>query len=271
MINWERVARELERLCIDQGVDLKMDILIEACTVPPSIVERVEAVERDVEQHVVDIETASLWGKLSTRQRAHLEKLHAAAQAKDPSITESAQRRCALQASTGKIIVIAMLNPGTDTGVVMYEGRSEAQTAEGITWIGTTEADMLMRFWQLIKGHPIVTYNGFSFDAPYIICRSMQHGIPPTQRIAPRWYERERHLDIREELSCFGRMKVYDLAFTCELYGVPSPKGAMDGSMVEAAYQAGEILKIAEYCLDDVEATATLLPHVARGMPFWTK
>jgi len=221
--------------------------------------------------YVVDIETASCWASLNDRQRAHLEKLHVAAQAKDPSIKESAQRRCALQPATGKIIVIGMLNPATDTGVVLYEGRAPAQTIEGITWIGTTEADMLMRFWQIIKGHPIVTFNGFNFDAPMLVGRSMYKGIPPTQRIAPRWYERDRHLDIREELSCFGRMKAYDLAFTCDLFGVPSPKGEMDGSMVEAAYEAGEILKIAEYCLDDVEATSSLLPLVARGMPFWTK
>jgi hypothetical protein len=59
MINWEYVARTLERLCLRYHIDPQMEELIAACTVPPSIAERVEAVEREVEQNVKAVEATT--------------------------------------------------------------------------------------------------------------------------------------------------------------------------------------------------------------------
>jgi len=220
---------------------------------------------------VVDSECVSLWDKLSERQRAHLEKLHAAAQAKNPALTETAADRCALEPATGKAIVIGILNPVVKRGAVLYEGSGPTRREDGIDWIQCSEAEMLSYLWRTIQGRQIVTFNGFSFDGPFLTGRSYIHGIKPLHRCASRWYDRDVHMDLREELSIWGKAKAYNLDFTCELLGIPSPKGELDGSKVGEWYRAGRIAEIAAYCLRDLWATTALWQHLAPCLPSWTK
>ncbi len=141
-----------------------------------------------------------------------------------------------------------------------------------IAWTSGSEKQMLQRFWRIVQGRQLVTFNGFSFDCPYLVARSIYCGVKPLQRINPRWYSRNCNLDLREELAALSRsVKVYSLAFTCELFGIQSPKGEMDGSMVGDYYQQGRVQEIAQYNLQDVRATAALLRKVEPILPMWEK
>lgn len=224
---------------------------------------------------VVDIECVSAWDKLSDYQRGRLDLLHEKAMMKDPSIAEDAEDTCALQAATGKIIVIGLLNPVQNRGEVLYEGnicQKGVQDERGIAWSTGSERQILQRFWKLVQGRQIITFNGMSFDAPYIVARSLYTGVRPTQRINPRWYDRRFHMDLREELSVFGKQKAYSLEFTCELFGEPSPKTLMSGGDVGAYYRAGRIREIADYCINyDCRSTAGLWRKLSPVLPEWTK
>ena len=52
----------------------------------------------------------------------------------------------------------------------------------------------------------------------------------------------------------------YDVV--CRRFGVESPKGRMDGSMVGESARQGRYDEIAEYCLRDTVATADLFRHL---------
>jgi len=224
---------------------------------------------------VVDLECISAFDLLSDYQRGRLEILHEKAMAKDSSITEDVENTCALQAATGRIIVIGLLNPVQNRGEVLFDGdvcQKGTPDESGITWSTGSERQILQRFWKLVQGRQIITFNGMSFDAPYLVARSLYTGVWPTQRINPRWYERRVHMDLREELSVFGKQKAYSLEFTCELFGIQSPKILMSGADVGAYYRAGRIREIADYCINyDCRSTAELWRRLAPVLPDWTK
>lgn len=220
---------------------------------------------------ICDIECVGTYPLLSDWARGHLDRLHE--NSKD-AFLESAEDRCALQPATGRIVSIALLNPAMDAGEVIYDGDFQIgqPDEDRIAWTTGSEKQMLERFWRIVQGRQLITFNGFSFDCPYLVARSIYCGVKPMQRIAPRWYTRSCNLDLREELSALSRsVKVYSLAFACELFGIPSPKRDMDGSMVGAYYRQGRVREIAEYNLQDDRATAALLRKVAPVLPDWEK
>ncbi len=220
---------------------------------------------------VCDIETVSAWELLTDYQRGHLANLHE--KSKD-AFVEDVEDKCALQPSTNRIVSIALFNPVLDAGEVIYDGEFKPGRPDEnrIAWTTGNEKQMLERFWYIVQGRQLVTFNGYSFDCPHLVARSLYCEVQPTQRINPRWYERRCNLDLREELSALSRsVKVYSLAFTCELFGLPSPKGEMDGSMVGAYYRSGRVREIAEYNLGDVRATGRLLKKVEPFLPAWEK
>jgi hypothetical protein len=72
-------------------------------------------------------------------------------------------------------------------------------------------------------------------------------------------------------LSVFGKVKAYNLAFMCEMLGIPSPKGELDGSRVGEWYRAERTAEIAAYCLRDLRATGAMWHRLAPALPAWTK
>ena len=59
-----------------------------------------------------------------------------------------------------------------------------------------------------------------------------------------------------------ARQGCYSLDYWCRRFGVESPKGSMDGSMVAGKARAGHYDEIAEYCLRDTRATADLFQRL---------
>lgn len=119
-----------------------------------------------------------------------------------------------------------------------------------------SEPDLLKAFWALAsKAECVVSYNGRGFDVPFVVTRSLIHGIPArVDLVSGRWSLRP-HLDLFELVSQRGRGPS-KLDVVCWALGIESPKEVMDGSMVAPAYAKGEILKIAEYNAHDVRATS---------------
>jgi hypothetical protein len=121
-----------------------------------------------------------------------------------------------------------------------------------------SEPDLLRAFWALAsRAETVVTFNGRGFDLPFLITRSLIHGIPARVDLISQRFALRPHLDLFELLTQRGRGPS-KLDVICWALGIESPKEVMDGSMVAPAYERGEIVKIAEYNAHDVRATAAI-------------
>ena len=83
--------------------------------------------------------------------------------------------------------------------------------------------------------------------------------LPPTLNLSGKKSWEVPHLDTMEMWK-FGDYKHYtSLDLLTAIFNIPSSKGVMDGSKVNAVYyQEKDLKKISEYCLSDVVAIAQL-------------
>jgi 3'-5' exonuclease len=212
---------------------------------------------------VFDIETVSRpWLELDSMQRGRLTRW-----AEDHEDFLRRKEGGALSPYMGKVIVIAMLNPDTGKGVVWYE-TAEARAArtadDGLfEYIACDEATMLKEFWEKVeKFDRFVSFNGRSFDGPFLSVRSAIHDLSPSKNLSGYRYSVESHVDLLEVLTFHGtvsRDQAPSLHSACVAFGIPSPKTAeMHGYAVGDAYREGRLGEVADYCRKDVEATAAL-------------
>ncbi len=140
------------------------------------------------------------------------------------------------------------------------------RTGQRLALTNESEKVILDSFWDQIKGYNgvYISYNGIRFDVPFIIKRSIYHGVKATnmsflQHLKYNAYP--PHYDVMLQLC--GRETPYSLKQACDFFGIPSPKeGALHASNVAEAYYEGRIKEIAEYCLRDLEGTYQLYDRV---------
>jgi hypothetical protein len=210
---------------------------------------------------VFDIETAGLpWETWDEAVQSYLIRRGG------PDADEAtARERLGLSAPTGRIVAIGMMNPDTRRGGVYFDASGAEEEAgefeeEGIVFRSGSEEEILRRFWADIDGYDQwITYNGRTFDIPYVMQRSLILGVPPPKnRDAPR-YRGRPHCDLMDILSFFGATRPFSLSFWCRTLGITDPKEeGIDGSAIGALYEEGRRRDIARYCLGDVRATADL-------------
>jgi 3'-5' exonuclease len=217
---------------------------------------------------VIDIETAGLpWDGLDDAQKTYLLK-----NAKTDEERSGLPEMLSLWPFTGRIIVVAMLNPDTRRGRIWYEkadGRAEEKSADGLfTFIGDTEAVFLAEFWKAMRRfHRFVSFNGRCFDGPFLMLRSAALGITVTRNLVGYRYNIRPHTDLLEVVSFFGASRKWNLDFACKTFGVASPKEqGLDGFSVGHYYRAGRLREIALYCRRDVEATAGLFERLEKTL-----
>ena len=140
------------------------------------------------------------------------------------------------------------------------------RTGQRLALTNESEKVILDSFWDQIKGYTgvFISYNGIRFDVPFIIKRSIYHGVKATnmsflQHLKYNAYP--PHYDVMLQLC--GRETPYSLKQACDFFGIPSPKeGTVHAANVAEAYYEGRIQEIAEYCLRDLEGTYQLYDKV---------
>lgn len=217
---------------------------------------------------VFDIETVGIeWESLDDAQRTYLSR-----NARSDEERQKLPEMMSLWPLTGRIVVLAMVNPDSGRGRVWYEktdGRLEEKSSDGLfTFVGDTEPVFLAEFWKAIsRFHRFVTFNGRSFDGPFLMLRSAALGISVTKNLVGYRYAVKPHTDLLDVISFFGAARKWNLDFACKVFGIESPKEhGMDGYSVGPYYRAGRLREIALYCRRDVEATAGLFRKLEKTL-----
>lgn len=163
----------------------------------------------------------------------------------------------------GKVVSLAIgdgdAEPGQDVVSVLAVPPDGHDPTDCPPWLRLmSEADLLRSFWALAsRAETVVSFNGRGFDIPFLVTRSLIHGIPARVDLMSQRFALRPHLDLFELVSQRGRGPS-KLDVVCWALGIESPKEVMDGSMVAPAYARGEIVKIAEYNAHDVRATSAV-------------
>lgn len=209
---------------------------------------------------VFDIETVGLpWLDIDPLQREALTR-----GAEDGDEFRSRKEWRSLTPFASKVIVVAVLNPDSGQGKVWFESASPSVTPspDGLfDYVGGSEQEMLEEFWTVLrKFDRVVSFNGRSFDGPFLSIRSATHGVAPSKNLSGYRYSVVEHVDLLEVLTFQGAVPGRpSLHAACNAFGIPSPKSPeMHGYAVADAYRQGRLPEILDYCRRDVEATAAL-------------
>ena len=191
----------------------------------------------------LDPNTQSLWDKKTKHQRKE-----------DVTASDFYENRAGIMAEFGKIVCISF-------GMIdNNSGKLKIRSFAG------EERDLLLSFCELFNSPRLsnvilCAHNGKEFDFPYIARRLLVNGIQPPmpfQMFGKKPWEIP-HIDTME-LWKFGDWKSYvSLELLAHIFGIPTPKDDIDGSMVaHVYYNDGDIDRIIQYCEKDVLTLANV-------------
>lgn len=170
---------------------------------------------------------------------------------------------------TGQIVAIGVLDAERNKAAVYYHRGdiSEEPFEEGsCKYEAMTEAEMLRKFWDIaLKYETFVTFNGRSFDVPFLWTRSAVHGVKPTKNLMANRYlnyqpYNAKHIDLFDQLSFYGSVRRKgSLHLWTRAFGIESPKSqGVTGDDVRTLFQEGRYQDIARYNARDLAATLAL-------------
>ena len=126
---------------------------------------------------------------------------------------------------------------------------------EGRNYFEMSEKKLLESFWEDVKDtQRFITFNGCSFDVPFLYRRSWFHRVKPTSWISLVRYRIENHIDIYMILNnwdshAHGGMNLYSNLVLHE-----DCKRDLDGSQVQEFWDAGRYKEVCDYCVGDCKA-----------------
>ncbi len=167
--------------------------------------------------------------------------------------------RAAIYAEFGKVIVIAL--------GFFYFKEGEPMSMRVKSYFSHNEKELLSNFKEVLekkfdqKNAILCGHNGKEFDFPYL-CRRMlvnQVKLPLILDVASKKPWEVNYLDTMEMWKFGDRKNFTSLDLLTAIFDVPSSKSDIDGSMVNKVYYEEDGLqRIADYCCNDVIATAQL-------------
>lgn len=180
---------------------------------------------------------------------------------------------------TGQIVSIGMLDHETKKGAVYFqspETETEEFEEEGIKYKPMGEKEIIENFWSVAEhAEEFVTFNGRSFDVPFILIRGALHKVkPPKDLMSNRYLKMQKfgakHIDLLDQLTFYGSVrKKGSLHLWTRAFGIKSPKeDGVDGSEVAGLFKDKEYLKIAKYNAQDLFATRELFDYWDKYLRF---
>ncbi len=220
---------------------------------------------------VFDIETVGeTWEDMDDTTQAMLSRwIHKTAKSEQEvsSLLADLKENLGFSPVTGKIVALGVCDLERNQTTVYYTGQGSEgdEEVDGVVLKQRTEKEMLENFWEGAKSYDtFVTFNGRSFDVPFLLHRSIAHEVLPTVDLMEGRYLYQQkgvhHVDLQDQLTFYGTMsKKPSLHLFCRAYGIESPKGeGIGGDDVAQLFAQKQFKKIALYNGHDVTATAVL-------------
>jgi uncharacterized protein YprB with RNaseH-like and TPR domain len=166
---------------------------------------------------------------------------------------------------TGQIAAIGVFDTDRNQGVVYYQApdNNESETREeNFLFKPRTEKEMLENFWTgALSYNEFVSFNGRSFDVPFLVTRSAVNQVKPTMNLLYDRYNKNtigcKHIDLMDQLTFHGVMRRRgSLHLYCRAFGINSPKaGGITGDDVGRLFSEKKYKDIADYNSWDLIAT----------------
>lgn len=167
---------------------------------------------------------------------------------------------------TGEIAAIGVFDTEKNQGVVYYQSPDiEARDLkeENFLFKPKSEEEMLRAFWLgATRYKEFASFNGRSFDVPFLVLRSAKYQIKPTVNLMTYRYGNDRdygvkHYDLLDKLTYQGAVRRKgNLHLYCRHFNIKSPKaGGITGDDVGRLFSEKKYLEIAEYNSWDLIAT----------------
>ena len=181
-------------------------------------------------------------------------------------LSEEAKERLGLSPFTGDVISLAMYDLERKTGAVYFVADDSVIDYADGDWKYKvrTERQLLEDFWETAKNYDVfVTFNGRSFDVPFLIHRSIMSGVRPTvELIGQRYLTKQSHpyhVDLLDELSMYGALQRRpSLQLLCNAYKIPYVKEGVGGEDIGELFASKKFRDVAEKNAADVTATVEL-------------
>lgn len=182
-------------------------------------------------------------------------------------------------ALTGEIVAIGVLDCEKEKGVVYFQapdaGVQEIEE-NGIKFKPATEKEMLESFWNGAKSYQeFISFNGRTFDVPFLMIRSAIHGIRPSKDLMRGRYLYQqladaRHIDLLDQLTFYGSVRRKGgLHLWSRAFGIKSPKAeGITGDDVSQLFKEKRFLDIAKYNVGDLMATKKLYEYWDKCLRF---
>jgi uncharacterized protein YprB with RNaseH-like and TPR domain len=136
-------------------------------------------------------------------------------------------------------------------GLMSDSGRGEYLEAKRTS----EEKPLLLKLVKRLESYEVlVTWNGRSFDIPFLTTRLMKHGLDPRPIL------RKSHIDLADVVKSRLRLTFTYLDHVCDFFQIDRKKGPM-GLDVPHLFVRGlegdkkALASIREHCLDDLRAT----------------
>lgn len=168
---------------------------------------------------------------------------------------------------TGSVVAIGVYDLERKQGAVYYTGNGNESDEEVDEYVlkQRTEEEMLEDFWEGARSYDtFVTFNGRSFDVPFLLHRSVVHSVTPTMNLMEGRYLYQQksviHIDLADQFTFYGAMyRKPSLHLYCRAYGIESPKNeGVAGDDVADLFNQKAFRTIATYNMRDVIATTKL-------------
>lgn len=203
---------------------------------------------KDPDKKAADIEKKR--AALQAKRREEAQKLHDEADAE--------WRKGSLTPLRGRVLCVGIAVEMGGPKVLMEDTEEETLTKlqQGIEHY-RAKARGKLRIW---------TFNGGSFDRPYLAKRALRHKLYPlarAMRIEKPWLAD----DLRTVWGMGNNRSRGKLDEVCALLGIGREGNPCSGAEVFDLYQAGELDTIREHCLDDVRVLQLL--HQEFGKAGW--
>ena len=229
---------------------------------------------------VCDIETVGeSWDSLDTITQKNLTRWIARATdnlSEQETYLHGIQQSLGLSPFTGQIVAIGVYDIERNEGVVYHHDEvfGKEQDVGVFVYRSRSEKEMLEDFWDGVKEYDtLVTFNGRRFDVPYLMIRSMVHGVIPSRNFAEHRYLSQQkevhHVDVLDQLTFYGVLqKRPSLHQCCRAFGIESPiRDGVGGEDVAELFLQKKFRDIADHNTRDIIATTELyqkwLVHLA--------